>query len=219
MLAVFLILIHQYRRNATVSQYSFKTPSFSSSFNKSDQDSSLFGKSSSLSYPTIFRKTSVHVQDMISAFSLISGQISFKYQGYQEDLCYIPIEDTNWMVSLSLVCKVRELSISSILIWIKHTFMRDPWNTISSGIVGGIIIAAILLITTIWVSNSARIGTNQAVNRVSKFYLEELAGRRAQVVSEELSSILIWIKHTFMRDPWNTISSTGTARITCFFAP
>ena len=45
---------------------------------------------------------------------------------------------------------------------------------------GGVIIAAILLITTVWVSNSARKGTDQAVNRVSEFYLEELAGRRAQ---------------------------------------
>ena len=53
---------------------------------------------------------------------------------------------------------------------------------------GGIVIAAILLITTVWVSNSARKGTDQAVNRVSEFYLEELAGRRAQVVSEELKN-------------------------------
>ncbi len=53
---------------------------------------------------------------------------------------------------------------------------------------GGVIIAAILLITTVWVSNSARKGTDQAVNRVSEFYLEELAGRRAQVVSEELKN-------------------------------
>ena len=53
---------------------------------------------------------------------------------------------------------------------------------------GGIVIAAILLITTVWVSNSARKGTDQAVNRVSEFYLGELAGRRAQVVSEELKN-------------------------------
>ena len=47
--------------------------------------------------------------------------------------------------------------------------------------------AVILLITTIWTSTAARSSTNQAVAQVSEFYLEELAGRRAQVVSEELN--------------------------------
>lgn len=50
-------------------------------------------------------------------------------------------------------------------------------QTIASGIWGGIVIAVILLLTTIWVSGSARNGTSQAVARVSEFYLEELAGR------------------------------------------
>ena len=62
-------------------------------------------------------------------------------------------------------------------------------------VAGGIIIAAILFITMGWVSNKARTGTNLAVNRVSDFYLEELAGRRAQVVSEELNSNLIYMKN------------------------
>lgn len=62
-------------------------------------------------------------------------------------------------------------------------------------VAGGIIIAAILFMTMGWVSNKARSGTNQAVNRVSDFYLEELAGRRAQVVSEELNSNLIYIEN------------------------
>lgn len=61
-------------------------------------------------------------------------------------------------------------------------------KTIVSAVLGGIIIAMILLITTVWVSNGARNGTNEAVNRVSEFYLKELAGRRAQVVSEELKN-------------------------------
>lgn len=52
-------------------------------------------------------------------------------------------------------------------------------RTIASGVWGGIVIAVILILTTIWVSNSARNGTSQAVARVSEFYLEELAGRRA----------------------------------------
>lgn len=61
-------------------------------------------------------------------------------------------------------------------------------QAVAYAIAGGVLIAAILLITTIWVSNSARVGTRLAVGRVSEFYLEELAGRRAQVVSEELKS-------------------------------
>lgn len=65
---------------------------------------------------------------------------------------------------------------------------KRDWRTAASSIWGGILIAAILLVTTVWVSNAARTGTDQAVARVSEFYLEELAGRRAQVVSEELKS-------------------------------
>ncbi|MDE6851339.1 MAG: PAS domain-containing sensor histidine kinase, partial [Lachnospiraceae bacterium] len=66
-------------------------------------------------------------------------------------------------------------------------------ETVVTAISGGIIIAVILLITTVWVSNSARTGTNEAVKRVSGFYLEELAGRRAQVVSEELKNHFAYI--------------------------
>ena len=72
---------------------------------------------------------------------------------------------------------------------------KQKKQTITYGIVGGSLIAAILLITTIWVSNSARVSTNQAVNKVSEFYLEELAGRRAQVVTEELKNNFAYIKN------------------------
>ncbi len=67
-------------------------------------------------------------------------------------------------------------------------------QTITFAIWGGIIIATVLLVTTIWVSNNARIGTNQAVNQVSEFYLEELAGRRARVVSEDLKNSFMHMK-------------------------
>ena len=60
---------------------------------------------------------------------------------------------------------------------------------------GGVVIAAILLITSVWMSDSARISTDRAVNRVSEFYLEELAGRRARVVSEELKNHFVQIEH------------------------
>ena len=72
---------------------------------------------------------------------------------------------------------------------------KQKKETFTYAVVGGIIIAAILLITMGWVSNRARISTNQAVSRVSEFYLEELAGRRAQVVSEELKNHFTYIEN------------------------
>ena len=61
-----------------------------------------------------------------------------------------------------------------------------------------------LIITTIWVSRSARIGTSQAVGKVSEFYLEELAGRRALVVSEELKN-----KFTYMDNALAILGGEG----------
>ncbi len=72
---------------------------------------------------------------------------------------------------------------------------KQKRQTITFAVRGGVFIAAILLVTTVWVSNGARVGTNQAVNRVSEFYLEELAGRRAQVVSEELKKNVAYMEN------------------------
>lgn len=72
---------------------------------------------------------------------------------------------------------------------------KQKKQTIAYAAAGGAVIAVILLLTTIWVSNSARKGTSQAVNRVSEFYLDELAGRRAQVVSEELNNNFAYIQN------------------------
>jgi len=65
---------------------------------------------------------------------------------------------------------------------------KQEWQTVASAVWGGLIVAAILLITTVWVAASAQSSTNEAVARVSEFYLDELAGRRALVVSEELKT-------------------------------
>lgn len=46
---------------------------------------------------------------------------------------------------------------------------KEKKQTITYAVSGGIIIAAIILITMGWVSNKARISTKQAVNRVSEF--------------------------------------------------
>ena len=75
------------------------------------------------------------------------------------------------------------------------TEMQQRRQTIAFALLGGVIIAVILLITTIWGSGKARNSTRQAVNRVSEFYLEELAWRRAQVVSEELKGHITNMKN------------------------
>ena len=61
-------------------------------------------------------------------------------------------------------------------------------QTITYAIWGGAVVAILLLLTTVWISGSAQEGADQAVSRVSEFYLEELAGRRAQVVYEDLKN-------------------------------
>ncbi len=68
-------------------------------------------------------------------------------------------------------------------------------QTITFAVCGGIVIAVILLVTTLWVSNAARKGTDQAVDKVSEFYLEELAGRRAQVVNEDLKNNFAYMEN------------------------
>ncbi|NBH70917.1 response regulator [Clostridiaceae bacterium] len=72
---------------------------------------------------------------------------------------------------------------------------KQKKQEVALAILGGAVIAAILLVTTIWVLTSARAGTKQAVKRVSEFYLEELAGRRAQVVSEELKTKVTYMEN------------------------
>ena len=59
-------------------------------------------------------------------------------------------------------------------------------NTTIISIAGGIIIALILVLGTLWMGHSARTDTANAVRTVSYLYLDELAGRREQVVSENL---------------------------------
>ena len=53
-------------------------------------------------------------------------------------------------------------------------------------VVGGIALVIILVFGTIWVGHSARRDTESAVRSVSRLYLDELAGRREQVVAENM---------------------------------
>ena len=85
-------------------------------------------------------------------------------------------------------------------------------QTVAAAICGGVIIAAILLITTVWVSTAARTGTSQAVARVSEFYLEELAGRRAQVVSEELKNNFAYMENALAVLDSSDLESQETLR-------
>lgn len=50
-------------------------------------------------------------------------------------------------------------------------------------VIGALVVILIVTGATLWMSSGARSATDQAVDMVSDFYLEELAGRRSQVVS------------------------------------
>ena len=54
------------------------------------------------------------------------------------------------------------------------------------GIIGGILVALIMIFGTLWMGHTATEGTRQAVQSVSFLYLDELAGRREQVVEKNL---------------------------------
>ena len=62
---------------------------------------------------------------------------------------------------------------------------RKNRNTIIA-VVCGIVIILILVIGTIWMGRSAKADTETAVRTVSLLYLDELAGRREQVVADNL---------------------------------
>ncbi len=59
-------------------------------------------------------------------------------------------------------------------------------NTTLITVIGGIVLALILIVGTIWTGNSARRDTESAVRSVSLLYLDELAGRREQVVAANM---------------------------------
>ncbi len=65
---------------------------------------------------------------------------------------------------------------------------RGGLTTRVAAIVGAVIVAAILVLGTMWMGASAAKDTSAAVHSVSLFYLDELVGRREQVVDSNLSS-------------------------------
>ena len=60
--------------------------------------------------------------------------------------------------------------------------------TLNIAIIGGLLVALVLILTTVWTGISAQRDTNRAVRSVSNFYLRELAGRRGQVVASNLQN-------------------------------
>ena len=54
--------------------------------------------------------------------------------------------------------------------------------------IGGVILAVILIGGTVWMGQSAHRDTSEAARSVSLLYLDELAGRREQVVENNLKN-------------------------------
>ncbi|HCA05507.1 MAG TPA: hypothetical protein DEO32_06395, partial [Ruminococcaceae bacterium] len=59
-------------------------------------------------------------------------------------------------------------------------------RTATIAVVGSIILAVILVLGTVWMGYNAKRDTEEAVRSVSLLYLDELAGRREQVVEKNL---------------------------------
>ena len=59
-------------------------------------------------------------------------------------------------------------------------------KTVTIAVIGGLIVMAALVLGTIWMGRSAGRDVGEAVRAVSLLYLDELAGRREQVVEENL---------------------------------
>ena len=65
---------------------------------------------------------------------------------------------------------------------------RKRSKTLPIAVVGGIIVMLILVVGTFWMGQSTRKDSEQAVRTVSLLYLDELAGRREQVVASNLQA-------------------------------
>ena len=68
---------------------------------------------------------------------------------------------------------------------------RRKSNIITAALLGGIVVAFILIVGTVWMGQSAKRDTEAAVHSVSLLYLDELAGRREQVVAANLQNKIV----------------------------
>ena len=60
-------------------------------------------------------------------------------------------------------------------------------NTAVVAVVGILVVAVMLVLGTFWMGQTAKEDTEEAVRSVSLLYLDELAGRREQVIEENLN--------------------------------
>ena len=60
-------------------------------------------------------------------------------------------------------------------------------RTVSVAIIGGAIIAAVLILSTLWINRSEQSDTSDAVHSVSELYLSELTARREQVINARIN--------------------------------
>ena len=70
----------------------------------------------------------------------------------------------------------------------KQENIQKKSNITGIAVIGGIIVLIILVAGTVWIAKSARDDTEKAVRTVSLLYLDELAGRREQVVENNLQN-------------------------------
>ena len=69
----------------------------------------------------------------------------------------------------------------------KNSVANKNRGTVSVAIIGGAIIAALLILSTLWINRSERSGTIEAVHSVSELYLRELTDRREQVITARIN--------------------------------
>lgn len=64
-------------------------------------------------------------------------------------------------------------------------------KTVIGAALGGIILAAVLIFTGIWISRTTQLSTNEAVHSVSRYYLQQLAGRCRHVVELKMDNAVL----------------------------
>lgn len=69
----------------------------------------------------------------------------------------------------------------------KSTENKSGGRTISVAVIGGAIIAVLLIVSTLWINQRGQDDTSQAVHSVSEMYLRELTDRREQVLTARIN--------------------------------
>ncbi len=60
--------------------------------------------------------------------------------------------------------------------------LTENKKTVSTAIIGGAIVAVLLILSTLWINNRGQDDTSEAVHSVSEMYLRELTDRREQIL-------------------------------------